>query len=76
MLSFEEAREKAKKLNPMVDSCTEFEKGFAFSDSRAADSIGGGDAPVVIMKNTGKAVSFPVFVLGGTGKEIGERQGV
>lgn len=73
MISFEDARTKAKRLNPQMDSCFEYENGYVFSDSRREETIGGGDAPVVILKKSGKAVSMPVFVLEGTGKEIGER---
>lgn len=71
MITFDEAYAKAKELKDNIDGYFEYENGYVFSGSEDEGYTGGaGHTPVVIEKETGKAISMPRFVANGTGKEI------
>lgn len=71
MIAYEVAYEKAKELKKEIDNCTEYENGYVFGFSGDDDYIGGGGhAPVVILKEDGKAIPFNAFIAQGTGQEI------
>ena len=72
MTSYDEAYKKARVLKSNIDNCIEYEKGFVFGASEDELYIGGNHIPVVILKQTGDAVTMPYFVANGTGKEIRE----
>ena len=59
MITFEQAKIIAKKLDPELNSCTEYEDAFVFSH---ADSTLIGDEPIVILKNSGKAIWMPSYM--------------
>ena len=60
---------KAKKLKPNIDSCTEYEDAFMFS-SHADDFSIGGDGPVVILKDSGRAINRVDYLDDFSGKVI------
>ena len=68
MITFEDAYAKAKQLKPTIDNCTEYENGYVFG-CRDDDSEGT-NTPCVIMKESGKAINMPSFVISGTGEGI------
>lgn len=70
MITYEEAFKKAKELKPTIDNCTEYENGYVFACKGDDNYDGGNHTPCVILKDNGKAVAMPVFVMRGTGKEI------
>lgn len=70
MTSYEEALAKARELKPDIDNCTEYEKGYVFGCHADDAYDGGGHVPCVILKEDGRAVSFPLFLVQGAGKEI------
>lgn len=72
MIAYEVAYEKAKELKKEINNCTEYENGFVFGFSGDDNYIGGGHAPVVILKEDGKAIPFNAFIAKGTGKQIRE----
>ncbi len=69
MITYEEALKKAKELKPSIDGCTEYENGYVFGSSQD-EGVGGNNSPCVILKENGKAVAMPYFVMHGTGKEL------
>ena len=77
MISFEEARQiaaerLAKRLKD-ISGCTEFTTAWSFYNPRTADSIGGPDSSVVVLKESGKSCGFTEFILNyGGGKIIRE----
>ncbi len=60
MLNFEEAKAKAKKLKPSSDYCVEFENAYMFGAKAEYFSIGG-DGPVFILKDGGRAVNSTYY---------------
>lgn len=70
MITYDEALKKAKELKPTIDGCTEYENGYVFGSSQDEGYIGGNHTPCVILKENGKAVTMPYFVMHGTGDEI------
>lgn len=63
MITFEEAKKIANNLVPGVDVCREYATAWEFDRKDAPVRIGGMDGPVVIMKDTGKAVGLTAFLL-------------
>lgn len=59
-MNFEKALAIAKKLKPNVDACDEYDKAFLFK-CKAEEWMIGGDGPVVVLKDTGKAINQVVF---------------
>ena len=74
MITYEDAVKTAKEIRADINRCFEYEKGYVFSNVEDENYIGGSHAPVVIVKETGKAISMPQFVIDGTGEEIGDRE--
>ena len=74
MISFEDAVTKAKEIREDINRCFEYENGYVFSNTDDDNSIGGNHAPVVIIKDSGKAINMPQFIIDGTGAEIGGRE--
>lgn len=59
MISFEDAKAKAKSLCKTVNACNEYDKGYRFFDkSSEAD----GENGVVIVKENGDALTFIQFI--------------
>lgn len=63
MITFEEAKKTANALNPGMDICREYETAWEFDCKDAPLSDGGMGGPVIIMKDTGKAVGLTAFLL-------------
>ena len=57
MVRFESALKKAKKLKPNIDSCREFTDAYVFASQEDEYSCGG-DGPVVVLKDSGKAINM------------------
>lgn len=72
MITFEQAREIAKKEMPQATHYSEFGKGWMFSIPDNED-IGGGNSPLIVLKEDGQAVSLIHFIeVIGTGGLIRE----
>lgn len=69
MITYEEALNKAKELKPPIDTCSETEDAFVFSNSKTND-VFGGDQPCVILKESGKAINYLHFVLNYKSEEL------
>lgn len=69
MITYEDALKKAKELKPSIDTCSETEDGFVFSNSKTND-VFGGDQPCVILKETGEAINHLHFVLNYKSEEL------
>lgn len=63
MITLEEAKKIANGLNHGVDICREYATAWEFDRKDAPMTDGGVDGPVVIMKDTGKAVGLTWFLL-------------
>lgn len=63
MISFEEAKKIANEYVPSVDICREYETAWEFDCKDAPLSDGGMGGPVIIMKDTGKAVGLTWFLM-------------
>ncbi|MGP1508493.1 MAG: hypothetical protein ACTTJW_06420 [Sphaerochaeta sp.] len=63
MVSYEEAYKITKELKPTINNCTETTNAYVFGCHSDDVYIGGGHSPCVIMKEDGKAVTMPWFVL-------------
>lgn len=63
MITFEEAKKIANDLVPGVDICREYATAWEFDRKDAPMCDGGMDGPVVVMKDTGKAVGLTAFLL-------------
>lgn len=72
MITYEEALKKAKSIKPDINYCVEYEQGFMFSNNDGVVSYGGGNAPVVILKKDGKAVSMAYFAAKFEGEPVKE----
>ena len=71
MITFDEAYAKAKEYKEKIDGCTEYEKGYRFSYSGDNGYIGGnGHISIVVLKDNGKVISMPEFLMGDTGEYI------
>lgn len=74
MINYEDAIKKAKEIREDINTCYEYENGYVFSNTDDSNYIGGGHAPIVIVKEDGKAINMPQFIIDGTGKEVGEKE--
>lgn len=63
MITLEEAGKIAAKRLKGISGCTEYTTAWCFYNPASANSDGGPDAPVVVMKETGERCTFPEFVL-------------
>lgn len=74
MISYTEALIKAKEIREEIDSCTEYENGYVFCSAKGEDQEGGYYSPIVVLKEDGKVIDMPQFVVNGTGKELKHEQ--
>ena len=71
MVTYEEAYAKAHELKDPIDRCVERENAFIFGHTEDDHYRGGaGHTPVVILKDDGRAVNMPYFVMHKPGKEL------
>ena len=61
-MTYEEAKEKALKINPNFNSCKEYKKAYHFYDKRDKTEREP-DNDVVILKETGKILNLSTFIL-------------
>lgn len=59
-MNYEEALKEAKKINSDIDTCVEYKNGYMFANSKSK-TIGGGGAPFVVLKSSGKVVTMSYF---------------
>lgn len=60
MISYESAKRLALKLDPRVNACREYDKGYFFFEKSDVDKDN--DAGIAIAKDTGKAMSWFSFI--------------
>ena len=72
MMNKEDAIKKIKEINSSYNMMTEYEKGFMFWVDTEERTIGGGNAPKVVMKEDGKIISMAQAVMIGLGEEIAD----
>lgn len=60
MVSYEEALALAVKLKPNIDACDEYDQAFLFK-CKEEEWLIGGDGPIVVLKETGKAINQIAF---------------
>ena len=71
MIAYEVALEKAKECKNNIDNVMEYENGWVFGCHDDANwDGGGGHTSVVILREDGKAINMPQFVVNGTGKHL------
>ena len=56
MVTYDEALKKAKTLKSNIDACDEYSDAFVFK-CRAEEWSSGGNAPCVILKDSGRAIN-------------------
>lgn len=69
-MSYEEALKKAKSIKPDINVCVEYKQGWMFAKNTNQRTAGGPGAPVVILKENGKAVSMAYFAANFDGEPI------
>ena len=74
MISYTEAFIKAKEIRTEIDNCIEYENGYVFCSDKGEDQEGGYYSPIVVMKEDGRVINMPQFVVNGTGKELKHEQ--
>ncbi|MBY4797448.1 hypothetical protein K6V98_03635 [Collinsella sp. AGMB00827] len=62
MITFNEAKEKAKKLFPSANYFSEYEDAFVFSDYE--DCSIGGSSPLVVLKSSGDCINYIAYTSG------------
>lgn len=62
MVTYDEALEIAKSKLNGINTCVEYKKGYMFAHEGGEFAVGGANAPVVILKDNGRAVTMPYFV--------------
>ena len=60
MVSYKEALATARELKPSIDACDEYDQAFLFK-CKAEECLIGGDGPIVVLKETGKAINQLAF---------------
>ena len=60
MVTYQEAKEIALNASRRVNACREYKAGYHFFQKGADDD---GDNGVVVLKDTGRALSFVQFIL-------------
>lgn len=70
MVTIEEARQIAAEWLDDISGCTEFTTAWSFFNPRTEHSIGGPDASVVVLKETGKRCGFEEFIMNYGGGEM------
>ena len=61
-MNYEQAKEKALKINPSINSCKEYKIAYHFYDKNDSTARTP-DNDVVIIKETGKTSNFSNFIL-------------
>ena len=74
MISYTEALIKAKETREEIDSCIEYENGYVFCSDKGEDQVGGYYSPIVVLKEDGRVIDMPQFIVNGTGKELKHEQ--
>jgi len=69
-ITFEAAKEKAKKLNSDVNFCEEWTNAWIFSDRNNMSF--GGSGPVVVLKYSGRAINMTDFIDNAEGDRVRE----
>lgn len=72
MITYEEALKEANKVLKGINKCVEYKHGYMFAKKTDKVSYGGGGAPVVILKESGKPVSMAYFAAKYEGEPIRE----
>ncbi len=62
MVTLEEAKRIAAEWLDDISACTEFTTAWVFTNPRSAESDGGWDSPVVVLKESGRRCGFPEFI--------------
>ena len=70
MVTLGDAREIAAGWMKDISGCTEFTTAYAFYNPRTENSIGGPDASVVVIKESGKCCGFTEFIMKHGGGEM------
>lgn len=70
MITYDEALKKARTLKPDVNICVEYKDGYMFGTETGKTTYGGGNAPVVILKENGKAITMAYFAAHYEGEPI------
>ena len=71
-ITLEEAKSIADKYLNGITHCTEYPDAFWFSNEKSALSLGGGNSPVIVLKESGEAVNAVTYVERGDGRIIRE----
>ena len=61
-MTYEEAKERALKINPNFNACKEYKIAYHFYDKNAT-TLCESDNDVVILKETGKILNLSTFIL-------------
>ena len=70
MITMQEAQQIAAEWLQDISGCTEFTTAYVFYNPRTEYSIGGPDASVVVMKETGQRCGFTEFIMKYGGGEM------
>ena len=70
MVTMEEARLIAAEWLSDISGCTEFTTAWSFFNPRTEHSVGGPDASVVVLKETGKRCGLSEFIINYDGGEM------
>ncbi len=62
MVTLEEAKRIAAEWLDDISGCTEFTTAWSFCNPRTGRSIGGPDAAVVVLKESGRRCGFTEFI--------------
>ena len=62
MITLEEAKQIAAEWLSDISGCTEYTTAYAFYNPRSEDSVGGWDASVAVLTESGRRCSFPAFI--------------
>ncbi len=74
MISYTEAFIKAKEIREKIDSCIEYENGYVFCSDKGENQEVGYYSPIVVLKEDGRVIDMPQFIVNGTGKELKHEQ--
>lgn len=61
MITYEEALKKAKQIKPNINNGAEMTSAFIFGYDSGEWEEGGNNTPVVILKDSGKAITMPYY---------------
>ena len=72
MITAEEAKQIAAEWLSDICGCTEYSAAYVFYNPRSRHSIGGWDAPVAVLKESGRRCGFTEFLSDCGGEPIRE----